>query len=181
MANDDFSELPRRADSKSSISFFADFRVRFTSGPGRPVLEACVWHVARIPLGFVRQSSYCLACHTIHGAKVKKVSVLEPLRTAPRDHQPPTANRPEHQPPPTANRQPPTAPTPTANRLPPTFEVEKVLCPGSGERPGERSFLLALRRSFAFPRKDSPCQRGGAGPGGGGTARGAMRGARAFG
>ena len=51
-----------------------------------------------------------------------------PLMTAPRDHQPPTANC--CQPSPTANRQPPTPtnrqPPSAANGQPPTFEVEKV-------------------------------------------------------
>ena len=32
IANDDFSEPPRRADSKIPFSFFAEFRVRVTSG-----------------------------------------------------------------------------------------------------------------------------------------------------
>ena len=32
MANDDFSEPPRRADPKIPFSFFADFGVRVTSG-----------------------------------------------------------------------------------------------------------------------------------------------------
>ena len=43
-----------------------------------------------------------------------------PLRTAPRDHQPPTTNRQ----PPTANRQPP---PPTANRQPPTANRQPLI------------------------------------------------------
>ena len=92
--------------------------------------------------------------HCVRRAFRSELSLRSPIfflvRTAPRDHQPPTANRQlptagphqpptaNRQPPPTANRQLPTAgphQPPTANRQPPstatnrqpqTFEVEKV-------------------------------------------------------
>ena len=79
------------------------------------------------------------------------------LRTAPRDRQPPTANR--HQPPTAANGQPPTAtsqPPPTATSQPPTANRRQ---PPTRERPRERPFLLALRTLLPPPPphlKDSP-------------------------
>ena len=74
----------------------------------------------------VRKASHCLVpVYSRSGRSLRDEIFLfcsgPPLRTAPRDHQPPTAN---HQPPPTANHQPPPTancqPPPTTNYQPPT-------------------------------------------------------------